>query len=147
MCPSWPNSVRNLVLQFMLFMYFSMYMYVCSCLLHHFYTKKMCLFTTAGLHHGFTFVLYCSPFLFSLLHRWQFSVAWLHGRLGNCSDCRNVYHAILLLTTFCKILDNTETKHNHPFPFHLWLIHHRCMRCHQELEEILFVLFSVYNAE
>ena len=35
---------------------------------------------------------------------------WFHGRLSNCSDCRSVYHAILLLKMVCKNVDNTENK-------------------------------------
>ena len=36
------------------------------------------------------------------------TTSWLHRRLSNCSDCKSVYHAILLLEMFCKMLDNTE---------------------------------------
>jgi len=43
------------------------------------------------------------------------TASWLHGRLSNCSDCRSVYHAILLLIKFCKMLSNTENRAWSPF--------------------------------
>ena len=36
------------------------------------------------------------------------AASWLHGKLSNCIDCRSIYHVIVLLKTFFKMLENTS---------------------------------------
>ena len=75
--------------------------------------------------------LFSFPFSTTMLVMTCSSAAsWLHGRLSNCSDCRSDYHAVLLLKTLCKMLDNTETKRNCPLAFSLGLNDCRGMCCH-----------------
>jgi len=56
-----------------------------------------------------TFAFFCFWFLSPLPRRWRFAVTPL-GRLSNCIDCRSVKLAILLLKTFCTMLDNSENE-------------------------------------
>ena len=49
------------------------------------------------------------------------TLSQLHGRPINCNDCRSVHHAIILLKTFCKMIETLKTKGNHPFAVSLRL--------------------------